>query len=83
MSHKITVDVKSAIEDFYPGLTVEQVNYMADIIHQRFDYSSIYDEIHQEIEDIAYTEGIELEGKDGVTEVNNVPQLNVIQGGKS
>ena len=83
MTHKITVDVTSAVKDFYPGLSSEQVNYMAEIIANRYDYSSIYDEIHQEIEDIAYTEGIELEGKDGVTEVNNVPQLNVIQGGKS
>ena len=66
MSHKIKVDVKSAIEDFYPGLTVEQVNYMADIIHNRFDYSSIYDTIHDEITEIAYRKGIELEGKDGV-----------------
>ena len=68
MSHKIKVDVKSAIEDFYPRLTVEQVNYMADIIHARFDYSSIYDTIHDEIEVIADNEGIELEGMDGVSE---------------
>ena len=64
MSHKIKVDVKSAIEDFYPGLTVEQVNYMADIIHTRFDYSSIYDTIHDEITEIAYRKGIDLEDKD-------------------
>ena len=64
MSHKIKVDVKSAIEDFYPRLTVEQVNYMADIIHARFDYSSIYDTIHDEITEIAYRKGIDLEDKD-------------------
>ena len=64
MSHKIKVDVKSAIEDFCPGLTVEQVNYMADIIHTRFDYSSIYDTIHDEITEIAYRKGIDLEDKD-------------------
>ena len=64
MAHKIKVDVKSAIEDFYPGLTVEQVNYMADIIHTRFDYSSIYDTIHDEITEIAYRKGIDLEDKD-------------------
>ena len=64
MSHKIKVDVKSAIEDFYPGLTVEPVNYMADIIHTRFDYSSIYDTIHDEITEIAYRKGIDLEDKD-------------------
>ena len=64
MSHKIKVDVKSAIEECYPGLTVEQGNYMADIIHTRFDYSSIYDTIHDEITEIAYRKGIDLEDKD-------------------
>ena len=83
MAHKITVNVTKAVQDFYPGLTSDEIDYMAEIITNRFDYSSIYDEILQEIEEIAYREGIELEGKDGVTEVNNVPQLNVIQGGKS
>ena len=83
MDTRITVNVTSAVSDFYPGLTTKQTDYIAQSITNRYDYSSIYDEIHQEIEDIAYTEGIELEGKDGVTEVNNVPQLNVIQGGKS
>ena len=83
MDNRITVNVTSAVRDFYPGLTTKQTDYIAQSITKRYDYSSIYDEIHQEIEDIAYTEGIELEGKDGVTEVNNVPQLNVIQGGKS
>ena len=83
MTNKITVDVTSAVKDLYPGLSTEQVNYMAEIIANRFDYSDIYDNIQEEIESIAYRKGIELEGKDGVTEVNNVPQLNVIKGGKS
>ena len=83
MTHQITVNVTSAVKDFYPGLSTEQVDYMAEIIANRFDYSDIYDNIQEEIESIAYRKGIELEGKDGVTEVNNVPQLNVIKGGKS
>ena len=76
MSHKIKVDVKSAIEDFYPRLTVEQVNYMADIIHARFDYSSIYDTIHDEITEIAYRKGIDLENKD---EPQVPPDLRLVQ----
>ena len=83
MAHKITVDVTRAVQDFYPGLSMEQIDYMAEIITNRFDYSQIYDSILEDIEEIAYRKGIELEGKDCVTEVNNVPQLNVIQGGKS
>ena len=83
MNYKITVNVTSAVEDFYPGLTTEQIDYMAEIITNRFDYSQIYDSILEDIEEIAYRKGIELEGKDGVTEVDNVPQLNVINGGRS
>ena len=66
MTHKITVDVTRAVEDFYPGLTTEQIDYMAEIITNRFDYSQIYDTIQDEIGAIAYRKGIELEGKDGV-----------------
>ena len=83
MTYKITVNVESAVRDFYPGLTTKQTEYIAQSITQGYDYASIYDEIYEQIREIACTEGIELEGKDGVIEVNNVPQLNVIQGGKS
>ena len=76
MSHTIEVNVKSAIEDFYPRLTVEQVNYMADIIHARFDYSSIYDTIHDEITEIAYRKGIDLTDKD---EPQVPPDLRLVQ----
>ena len=76
MAYKIKVDVKSAIEDFYPRLTVEQVNYMADIIHARFDYSSIYDTIHDEITEIAYRKGIDSEDKD---EPQVPPDLRLVQ----
>ena len=83
MDNRITVNVTSAVRDFYPGLTTKQTEYIARSITKGYDYASIYDEIYEQINEIACTEGIELEGKDGVTEVNNVPQLNVIQGGKS
>mgnify|MGYP006872274456 CR=1 FL=1 len=76
MSHKIKVDVKSAIEDFYPRLTVDQVNYMSDRIHARFDYSSIYDTIHDEITEIAYKKGIDLTDKD---EPQVPPDLRLVQ----
>ena len=66
MAHKITVDVTRAVQDFYPALTTEQIDYMAEIITNRFDYSQIYDTIQDEIGAIAYRKGIELEGKDGV-----------------
>ncbi len=83
MDNRITVNVTSAVRDFYPGLTTEQTEYIAKSITKGYDYASIYDEIYEQINEIAGYSGIKLEGKDGVTEVNNVPQLNVIQGGKS
>ena len=83
MPHNITVNVTSAVEDFYPGLSDEQTMYISELIAKRWDYSDIYDTIREEIEEIAYRKGIELEGKDGVIEVDNVPQLNIINGGKS
>ena len=49
---------------------------MADIIHQRFDYSSIYDTIHDEITEIAYRKGIDLEDKD---EPQVPPDLRLVQ----
>ena len=68
MSHTIKVNVTEAVRDFYPGLSYEQITYFADLIHTRFDYSRIYDYIADQIEEIAYVEGIELDGKDGVKE---------------
>ena len=80
MTRKITVDVTRAVQDFYPGLSSEQVNYMAEVIAKRFDYSSIYDIIHEEIVGIAYRKGIELEGKDGVNESEDKTLLGTSDG---
>ena len=80
MTHKITVNVTSAVKDFYPGLSTEQVNYMAEIIANRFDYSQIYDNIQEEIEAIASRKGISLEGKDGVNEVEDKTLLGTSDG---
>ena len=66
MTHKITVDVTRAVQDFYPGLSLEEIDYLAEVITNRFDYSYIYDTIQEEIEGIADRKGIQLEGKDGV-----------------
>ena len=80
MAHKITVDVTRAVQDFYPGLSMEQIDYMAEIIANRFDYSQIYDNIQEEIEAIASRKGISLEGKDGVEEVEDKTLLGTSDG---
>ena len=64
----LTVNVTQAVADFYPGLSDSHVEYVAEKIVRNFDYSIIYDTIHDEIEVIADNEGIELEGMDGVSE---------------
>tara|TARA_R100000008_G_scaffold43383_1_gene25135 strand:+ start:190 stop:501 length:312 start_codon:yes stop_codon:yes gene_type:complete len=71
MSHTIKVNVTEAVRDFYPGLSHEQTQYFSELIHARFDYSQIYDYINDQIGEIAYVEGIELTGKDGVSEDTN------------
>ena len=77
MTYKIEVDVLSAVKDFYPGLSEEQYRLIAKKIVGQWDYSSIYNDIADQIEHDANELGIELEGKDGVNEeVNNVYVLN-------
>ena len=80
MTHKITVDVTRAVQDFYPGLSTAQIDYMAEIITNRFDYSEIYDTIHDEIQGIADRKGIELEGKDGVEVIEDKTLLGTADG---
>ena len=80
MAHKITVDVTRAVQDFYPGLSMEQIDYLAEVITNRFDYSYIYDTIQEEIEGIAHRKGIHLEGKDGVEEVEDKTLLGTSDG---
>ena len=77
MSHTITIDVFQAVQDFYPGLSIKDVESISTKIVRQWDYSSIYNDIADQIEHDANELGIELEGKDGVNEeVNNVYVLN-------
>ena len=66
MMYTICVDLIEAIEDVYPGLSISEVELIAKEIHQCWDYSSIYDEVLEQVEEIANKEGIELDGKDGI-----------------
>tara|TARA_B100000287_G_scaffold419143_1_gene456992 strand:+ start:95 stop:352 length:258 start_codon:yes stop_codon:yes gene_type:complete len=73
----IKIDVLSAVEDFYPGLTYEQAITCAERIAKNWDYSTMYDIIAGEIECFADEQGIDLEGKDGVVEQeDNIYVLN-------
>ena len=66
MMYAIFVDLTEAIEDIYPGLSISEVETIAKDIHQSWDYSSIYDEVVEQIDVVANNHSIALEGKDGI-----------------
>ena len=64
--YTIFVDLTEAIEDIYPGLSIQEIEIIAKDIHDSWDYSSIYDEVVEQIEVVANNHTIALEGKDGI-----------------
>ena len=77
MTYKIKVDVLSSVKDFYPGLSVDDAELIAEEIVRNWDYSEIYNGIADDISHYADANDIELEGKDGVEEeTDNVYVLN-------
>ncbi len=78
--NKIEIDLTLLVQDFYPALTTNQKESIAYIIAENFDYSELYDEIHQYILEAANNQGIDLFNKDGIYP-DESPNLTVIQGG--
>ena len=77
MTNKIEIDVLSAVQDFYPGLSIDDAELIASEITSNWDYSEIYNGIADDISHYADSNDIELEGKDGVEiESDNVYVLN-------
>ena len=68
MTYKIKVDVLSSVQDFYPGLSVDDAELIAEEIVRNWDYSEIYNGIADDISWYADSHDIELEGKDGYIE---------------
>ena len=64
--YTIFVDLTEAIEDIYPGLSIQEIEIIAKDIHDSWDYSSIYDEVVEQIDVVANNHSIALEGKDGI-----------------
>ena len=54
--YRIYVDLKESIEDIYPGLHPDEVETIAKKIHDNWDYSTIYDEVIEQIEEIVIPE---------------------------
>ena len=77
MTYKISVNVLQAVQDFYPGLSVDDAELIAEKIVRNWDYSEIYNEIQDNIISVVQERDIDITGKDGVTEEsNNVYVLN-------
>ena len=77
MTYKISVDVLEAVNDFYPGLSIEDAKQIAESIVDNWDYSNMFNGIADDISWYADSHDIELEGKDGVKEESdNVYVLN-------
>ena len=64
--YTIFVDLTEAIEDIYPGLSIQEIEIIAKDIHDSWDYSSIYDEVVEQIDVVANNNQINLDGKDGI-----------------
>ena len=77
MSYKIEIDVLSAVQDFYPGLSIEDAILITQEITSNWDYSEIYNEIQDNIISVVQERDIDITGKDGVEiESDNVYVLN-------
>ena len=77
MSNKIEINVLSAVQDFYPGISDDDAQLITDEIINNWDFSEIYNQIQDDIKWYADSHDIDLEGKDGVTEESdNVYVLN-------
>ena len=71
MSNKIEIDVLQAVQDFYPGLSIEDAILITEEITLNWDYSEIYNEIQDNIISVVQERDIDITGKDGVTEESN------------
>jgi len=77
MSYKIEVNVLSAVQDFYPGLSIDDATLITQEITSNWDYSDIYNEIQDNIISVVQEHDIDITGKDGVEiESDNVYVLN-------
>ena len=68
MTYKIEVDVTSAVQDFYPGLSDSDADLLAKSISENWDYSSMFNTLSDRIEEYAQFNNIDLTQKDGVYE---------------
>tara|TARA_B100000965_G_scaffold216071_1_gene180752 strand:- start:669 stop:878 length:210 start_codon:yes stop_codon:yes gene_type:complete len=66
MTHKIEIDVTSAVKDFYPALTDSEVDLLAKRVSENWDYAEVYNTMLEDLYTYATFNNIDLDGKDGV-----------------
>ena len=53
MTYKIEIDVTSAVQDFYPGLSDSDADLLAKSISENWDYSSMFNTLSDRIGEYA------------------------------
>ena len=78
----VSINVLDLVGYYYPGLTINERQVIAEEIVNNFDYSFFCDDIHHDIEEVANNKGIELTDKDEPIEQEYTP-LYVVNSPKS
>ena len=78
----ISINCLDLVGHYYPALTINERQAIAEEIVNNFDYSFFCDDIHHDIEEVASNKGIELKDKDEPIEQEYTP-LYVINSPKS
>ena len=78
----ISLDVLDLVGHYYPALTINERQVIAEEIVNNFDYSFFCDDIHHDIEEVANNKGLDLTDKEVPIEQEYTP-LYVINSPKS
>tara|TARA_B100000287_G_scaffold392801_1_gene405497 strand:+ start:426 stop:704 length:279 start_codon:yes stop_codon:yes gene_type:complete len=78
----VSLDVLDLVGHYYPALTINERQEIAEEIVNNFDYSFFCDDIHTDIVEVANNKGIDLTDKDEPIEQEYTP-LYVVNSPKS
>ena len=78
MTYKIEVDVLEAVNDFYPGLSLDDAKQIAESIVDKWDYTQMYDGINDDISWYADSHDIDLDGKDDTLRMNPIDSIEML-----
>ena len=64
MKNSILFEIDKYLEKTYPKLNFDQVDLIATDIQRRYDYTSLIEQIDEQIKETAYYANIKLESQD-------------------